>query len=50
MQFYPAGTLLSLLCFSSVWAGWEPPEKCDFEESSCTWEAGQDTTDWKWER
>ena len=59
MQFYSAGScssltknLLSFLFFSSVWAGWEPPETCDFESSSCIWETGEgeDTKDWKWER
>ena len=50
MQFFSAGSFCCLLFFSSVWAGWDPPEKCDFESSSCIWETGEDTTDWKWER
>ena len=57
MQFYSAGSsscltrnLLSLLLLSPVWAGYEDPEKCDFESSSCIWETGEDPTDWKWER
>ena len=54
MQFYSAGSLsqnvLCLLFFSSVWAGGDPPETCDFEESSCIWEVGGDSSDWKWER